>query len=81
MPTEPLVSVIIPALHAEATLLRGLRARTGPSSQAIVASKDGGHDLAVLVRAGIRHTMTENGRAPRVDAGLARLVEEPPRVA
>jgi succinoglycan biosynthesis protein ExoO len=57
MPTEPLVSVIIPAYRAEATLpaaIRSLLAQTYPSWQAIVAWDDGIDYLAVLERAGIR---------------------------
>jgi glycosyltransferase involved in cell wall biosynthesis len=57
MPTEPLVSVIIPAYRAEATLptaIRSLLAQTYPSWQAIVVSDDGVDYLAVLARAEIR---------------------------
>ena len=56
MSTEPLVSVIIPAYRAEATLpaaVRSLLAQTCPSWQAIIASDDGVDYLAVLARAGI----------------------------
>jgi succinoglycan biosynthesis protein ExoO len=57
MSTEPLVSVIIPAYRAEATLpaaIHSLLAQTCPSWQAIIASDDGVDYLAVLARAGIR---------------------------
>jgi glycosyltransferase involved in cell wall biosynthesis len=57
MSIEPLVSVIIPACRAEATLpaaVRSLLGQTWPSWQAIVASDDGVDYLAVLARAGIR---------------------------
>jgi glycosyltransferase involved in cell wall biosynthesis len=57
MSIEPLVSVIIPAYRAEATLpaaVRSLLGQTWPSWQAIVASDDGLDYLAVLARVGIR---------------------------
>ena len=53
MPTEPLVSVIIPACRAEATLpaaIRSLLAQTCPSFRAIVASDHGVDYLAALAR-------------------------------
>jgi glycosyltransferase involved in cell wall biosynthesis len=56
MSTEPLVSVIIAAHRAEATLPRAVRrllAQTYPWWRAIVAADDGVDDLAVLTRAGI----------------------------
>jgi glycosyltransferase involved in cell wall biosynthesis len=56
MTDRPLVSVIIPAYRAEATLLgavRSLRAQVYPSWEAIVASDDGIDYLAVLAHAGI----------------------------
>jgi glycosyltransferase involved in cell wall biosynthesis len=56
MADRPVVSVIIPAYRAEATLpgaVRSLVAQTYPRWQAIVASDDGLDYLAVLERAGI----------------------------
>jgi succinoglycan biosynthesis protein ExoO len=56
MSDQPVVSVIIPAYRAEATLpgaVRSLLAQTHPWWQAIVASDDGVDYLAVLERAGI----------------------------
>jgi hypothetical protein len=86
MSTEPLVSVIIPACRAEATLpvaVRSLLAQTCPSWQEIIASDDEVDHLTVLARAGIRDDrrphfleITENGRAPRVEVELVRLLEE-----
>lgn len=57
MSDQPIVSVIIPAYRAEATVpgaLRSLVAQTYPRWQAIIASDDGVDYLAVLDRAGIR---------------------------
>jgi glycosyltransferase involved in cell wall biosynthesis len=55
--TRPLVSVIIPAFRAKATLpgaIASLLAQTWPSWEATIASDDGVDYLAVLERAGIR---------------------------
>jgi glycosyltransferase involved in cell wall biosynthesis len=57
MSSRPLVSVIIPAFRAEATLpgaIRSLLAQTYPSWEAVVASDDGLDYLALLERQGIR---------------------------
>jgi hypothetical protein len=82
MATEPLVSVIMPAYRAKTI---SFAAAPSPLAQGRpcwqVASDDGIDDLAVLTHAGVRNTMAENGRPPRVEAELARLLEEPPRAA
>jgi glycosyltransferase involved in cell wall biosynthesis len=57
MSTQPLVSVIIPAFRAEATLpgaIRSLLAQTWRSWQAIVASDDGVDYLGLLADRGVR---------------------------
>ena len=67
MASEPLISVLIPAYRAEATLpgaVRSLLAQTCTSWQAIVASDDGVDYLAVLERAGLR-----DGRLEQVFTG------------
>jgi succinoglycan biosynthesis protein ExoO len=67
MSDQPVVSVIIPAYRAEATMpgaVRSLLGQTCPSWQAIVASDDGVDYLAVLERAGIC-----DGRLRQVSTG------------
>jgi glycosyltransferase involved in cell wall biosynthesis len=84
MATEPLVSVIMPAYRAKAISSAAARSPLAQACaywQAIIVSDDGGDDLAVLARAGIRDTMTEKGWVPWVKAELARLLEEPSRAA
>jgi succinoglycan biosynthesis protein ExoO len=87
MSTKPLVSAIIPAFRAEATLpgaARSLLAQTYSRWEAILASDDGVDYLALLGRCASLEAfldLTANGRASWVQDELARLRGDPARAA
>ncbi len=73
--TPPMISVVIPTLNAEATLVRSLTALVGPAMRGLVREViivDGGSDDATLVIAedsGARLLHTAPGRGGQLKAG------------